>query len=335
MRSDLTAWMEDPNFLRDYLLGRLKDEKRDAVERRLLADDDYFELVEAMEGDLLADCASGALSPQDHARVMRTLASSPRGMARLTASRELAILSRERPIVHTRQSRQPIPFPAYLLPTPRLAGGIAAIAAMLVAVFGGVRLSQRTDIPGGGAAMAGNRTAGALHRLQVPDQVAQTPALPPLQAPPSPQIPQIAQTPKTPQTPAADTPREPHRPPVAVRELAPAVLELALTTLRSGEGVRPTLIVPAGTRRIEIKLPIQEGDDFPSYRASILDAADEPVWQQQDLVSHPAADEGAVVLVSLPADQLPAGTYRLELNGVRPDGTFEKLGKPLFDIRTP
>jgi hypothetical protein len=314
--------MEDPNFLRDYLLGGLTEEKRNAVERRLLADDDYFELVEAVEGDLLADCANGALSPGEHARVMRSLASSPRGMARLTASRELAILSRERPILPPR----PIPFPVNLWPMRRLAG-FAAMAAMLLAVFGSVRLSQHTAIPGGGAAMAGNRTAGALHRLQAPEQAAQTPALPPLQASRPPQIPQTAQTP---QTPAA----EPQRPPAAGRELAPAVLELALATVRSGGAPRPTLIVPPGTRRIEIQLPIQEGDDFPSYHATILDAGDEPVWQQ-DLVSHRAADAGAAVLVSLPAERLPAGTYRLELSGVGADGTLEAVGKPLFDVRAP
>jgi hypothetical protein len=318
--------MEDPNFLRDYLLGELTEEKVDAVERRLLADDDYFELVEAVEGDLLADCVNGALSPQEHARVVRGLASSPRGRARLTTSRELAILSRERPILPAK----PLPFPSYLVPTRTLVGRFAAMAAMLLVVVGGVLLSRHTAIPGGGAAMAGNRTAGALHRLQNPEQAAQTPALPPLQAPRSSQ---------TPQTPAAVPPRlpaaEPHQPPVSVRELAPAFLELALTTVRSGGAPRPTLIVPAGTRRIEIQLPIQEGDDFPSYRATILNAGDEPVWQQKDLLSHSAADEGTVVLMSLPADQLPAGTYRLELSGVSPDGTLETVGKPLFDIRTP
>jgi hypothetical protein len=182
--------------------------------------------------------------------------------------------------------------------------------------------------------MAGNRTAGALHRLQVPEQAAQTPALSPL---PAPRSSQALQTPAAvpPQPPAAGQAAEPHRPPVSVRELAPAFLELALTAVRSGGPPHPTLIVPAGTRRIEIQLPIQEGDDFPSYRATILNAGGEPVWQQKDLLSHSAADEGTVVLMSLPADQLPAGTYRLELSGVSPDGTLETVGKPLFDVRAP
>jgi len=285
MSTDLTVWMDDPVFLRSYLLNELTDEKRDAVEQRLLADDDFFELVEAVEGDLLVDCANGSLSPQEHARVMRGLASSPRGRARLTTSRELAIVTRERRIAPARL----IPFPAQLPPTRRPAVRFAAMAAMLVAVAGGVLLSRHTVIPGGGAAMAGNRTAGALHRLQAP---------------------------------------------AAMRDLAPAVLELALATVRSPEAQRPTLIVPAGTRSIEIRLPIEEGDDFPSYRATILDAGDETVWQT-DLVSHPAGDAGTVVLVSLPADRLPAGTYRLNLNGVSPDGELEALGKSPFDIRTP
>ena len=114
MSSELTVWMDDPTLLRNYHLGELTEDKVDAVERRLLADDDYFELVEAVEGDLLTDCANGALSPREHARVMRGLASSPRGRARLSASRELAILSQERPIL---QQAKPLPFPTALFPS--------------------------------------------------------------------------------------------------------------------------------------------------------------------------------------------------------------------------
>lgn len=333
MSSDMTAFMEDPDFLRKYLLGELAEEKVDAVERRLLADDGYFELVEAIEGELLADCARGSLSPRERERVMLGLASSPRGKTRLSNSRELVILTRERPIPQPK----PIPFPLPRKPAVRF----AAMAAMLLAVIGGFWLSRHTAIPGGGAAVTFNRTAGALHRLQSPERIAQAPT-PPLPAPPAPQPSQTAETPATaapqpvPQAvpPPADRVAEQHRPPAATRELTPAILELALTTFRSGGALRPTLIVPAGTRRIEIQLPIQEGDDFPTYRAMILDANDDPIWQG-DLVSHPAAGDGSVVAVGLPAAKLPAGTYRLELSGISPDGQLETVGKPLFDVRTP
>jgi hypothetical protein len=280
MSSDLRVWMEDHNLLRNYLLGELTEEKVDAVERRLLADDDYFELVEAVEGDLLADCASGALSPREHARVMRGLASTPRGRARLGASRELAILSRERPIL--RPQPKPIPFPLPRKPAVHF----AAMAAMLLAVIGGVWLSRHTVIPGGGAAVVANRTAGALHHLQSP-----------------------------------------------LPNLAPAVLELALSIPRSSVP-RATLTVPAGTQRIEIRLPLQEGDDFPSYRATIHDADNATVWQQSDLVAQ-TDDDGRVVVVGFPASQLPAGTYGLKLSGVGPDRMLELIGQRLFDVRTP
>jgi anti-sigma factor RsiW len=89
MRHDPT----DDELLRGYLLGDLPEEKAEGVERRLLAEDDLFELSEAVEADLLAACARGELSAEERERVLRRLSSSPSGRERLALARALNALA--------------------------------------------------------------------------------------------------------------------------------------------------------------------------------------------------------------------------------------------------
>lgn len=167
MSFDLTDSMEDPEILRSYLLGTLPEEDADEIERRLLADDAFFELAEAVEGDLLAALAQdtqdsqGALTPEERKTVLARLAASPRGRERLALAEGLTGLAS--------QPKKLIPFPA---PAKRPAFRFAAlgtIAAGLLAVCGGVWLSLHGTLPGGGAALeARNEAAGAARRLGRP-----------------------------------------------------------------------------------------------------------------------------------------------------------------------
>lgn len=83
----------DDELLRSYLLGELTEDEADALERRLLAEDDLFELSEAVEADLLADYAQGGLAPAERKRVQRRLASSRQGWERLALARSLSRLA--------------------------------------------------------------------------------------------------------------------------------------------------------------------------------------------------------------------------------------------------
>jgi len=87
----------DDELLRSYLLGELNGDEADALERRLLLEDDLFELSEAIEADLLAEYAQGGLAPAERERVQRRLASSPQGRERLLLARSLSRLAEEAP----------------------------------------------------------------------------------------------------------------------------------------------------------------------------------------------------------------------------------------------
>ncbi len=83
----------DDELLRSYLLGELPEEEADRLEQRLLAEDELFELSEAVEADLLAACARGELAPAERERVQQRLASSPRGRERLALAHALNTLA--------------------------------------------------------------------------------------------------------------------------------------------------------------------------------------------------------------------------------------------------
>ena len=65
------------------------EEEADRLEQRLLAEDELFELAEAVEADLLAAADRGELTPAERERVQQRLAASPRGRERLALARVL------------------------------------------------------------------------------------------------------------------------------------------------------------------------------------------------------------------------------------------------------
>jgi hypothetical protein len=89
MRHDAT----DDELLRSYLLGELPEEEAERLEQRLLAEDELFELSEAVEADLIAAYDRGELTEEERERVLWRLAASPSGRERLALARALNTLA--------------------------------------------------------------------------------------------------------------------------------------------------------------------------------------------------------------------------------------------------
>jgi hypothetical protein len=119
----------DDELLRSYLLAELPEEEADRLERRLLAEDELFELAEAVEADLLAACDRGELAPAERERVLQRLASSPRGRERLALARSLNTAARD-------PQGKVVPFQRRTPAPARLAWRWATLAASLLAVAG-------------------------------------------------------------------------------------------------------------------------------------------------------------------------------------------------------
>jgi uncharacterized membrane protein YccC len=292
-------------LLRSYLLGELDEAEADALEIRLLQDDALFELAEAVEEDLLAAWARGDLTVDAGQKVVRRLAASPRGRARLALAEGLTSQAQALP-------RAPLPFRPRVPRVEHPVFRFAAMAAGVLVTAGGVWLALQTAHPG---------NAPLANRL--PSPLPKTMPAPPSSPPPE-------------QTPSAQIAAKPSAKPAPRRPpLVAVVFELALSTTRSAEQHHPVMTIPAGTRQVEIQLPLDEGlgDSFKTYRAAVLDAASgAEVWSQESLTPR-AGKDGPLVVLSLPAAKLPEGLYQVDLRGHGEDGALELVGLPSFEVQ--
>jgi hypothetical protein len=205
----------DDELLRSYLLGELTEDEADAVEGRLLTEDELFELCEAIEADLLAEYAQGGLAPAERERVRQRLASSPQGQERLRLARSLNVLAKEKTAV--------LPFVRRTAPSRRPALRWAALAAGLLAAAGLAWLSLEQS-----------------HTTHQESQ--QRPA------------PVIAETPRAHEVPAPP-PAPAAPPVAPAPEPVKAVFQLALTSLRGSESVEKLRVpAKAGTVELQISV---------------------------------------------------------------------------------
>lgn len=156
-------------------------------------------------------------------------------------------------------------------------------------------------------------------------------------APPTPPTLQTLQTPPTPRTPptqntGGDRPRRVERPGDTRQARAGAGGEAAeaggpqvnlplftLAAVRGGEeaGREPVNRLPLLATTPSAVLDLELGAiDFPSYGAVLRDESGRAIWQARGL--HPDGRDSLVLL--FPTRMLPAGVYRLAIDGVKADG---------------
>jgi len=76
-----------PEKMRDYLLGRLGDPEREAIESRFFHDDEFYSALQETEADLLDDWARGKLPPAEAALAAQRFSPAKRTVARRLAPR--------------------------------------------------------------------------------------------------------------------------------------------------------------------------------------------------------------------------------------------------------
>jgi hypothetical protein len=275
----------DDELLRSYLLGELPEDEADRLERRLLTEDDLFELSEAVEADLLAEHAQGGLAPAERERVQRRLASSPQGRERLALARSLSKLAGQEPRAAV------LPF-AQRAAAPRrpVIHWVALAAGLFVAAgLGWLALERPVD------------------RQEIHDSPA----------------PAIVAVPRAQEV--AKEPRQPKPAPPVPPALAPvkAVFQLALTSLRGAESTGK-LRVPASTGTVELQIAVEGMDDLATFRLTVRNRKAETVKDWTGLKPKNLKGVRALV-VELPAELLPAGRYEIQAQGLAPGGEPEDL----------
>ncbi len=307
--------MRDDELLRLYLLGDLSEEETEAVERRLLQEDDLSELAEAVESEILEAYAKGELSPERRARVDRFLASSSSGRLRLAVLKGLATLAPMASIT----AEPTVPSKVLPFPRPDLSRPLhrfAAIAAMLaIAVASFLLIPIRPDLP---------------------DQTATVPASP--QPPPARRVP-VARPAPTLDKPGpvliaetiAETPQ-----PIPTPSPSPSVvvIQLALSVARDAGQEALAFAVPADQiARLQIQLR-ERDKNYSSYQVILKDGLDEETQHWESLQPTPVNGE-QILVVQVPAGQLQEGRYTATIQGITPEGDVANLAFPEFQVRQP
>lgn len=107
------------------------------------------------------------------------------------------------------------------------------------------------------------------------------------------------------------------------------VLTPGLSRGDAEEGNR--LTVPAGTGTVRLQLLLPE-NRHESYEASLVDAEGRTLINDRNLPKQLANGQPGVVL-EVAASLMPAGDYRVKLNGVNPDGNSESVASYSFRIQ--
>lgn len=309
--------MRDHELVRRFLLGELRETKTERVEKRLLEDDVFFDLCEAVEAELLEAAARGELAPAERDRVLKRLASSPQGRARLALARGLAELADGK--TRTEPLPAPLPFRRRAALTARPAVRWA-IAAGLLVLLGGTGTWVLFH-PGDGDRIVqqepAQKTTGGEHLKIIKHKKGGAPAsttpvedeTPPPPPPPRDRDRIVKQT-------------EPEKPAVDVK---PVIFELSLLTRRSGEELTQIekIQIPSGTEHIELHVDVTFADSS-SYDVVVM-RGDEEIFRESHLEPTSKDDRGPFLVFDLPASDLPAGRYRVDVYGKSADGNQERI----------
>ncbi len=279
----------DDELLRGYLLGELPEPEADRLEQRLLTDDDLFDLLEAIEAELLAAASRGELAPAERERVLRRLASSPEGRERLALARSLNAVADEK-------AASVVPFRPRAARSKPGVQWAALAAAGLIAAAGLFWFTQQTPQGGGSAPRAAYERPAPAHPVQ--------PVPPEETAPPVAAAPEAPEPSPTPDRLAGETGAAIQR-----SEPVKAVFQLALTSLR-GAGDTEVFHLPVNAGRAEIQVDLEGLEDSGPFHAKVRGLDRGTVWEKDGLQAK-RLDWGTALVLDIPADLLAPGRYEV------------------------
>jgi hypothetical protein len=96
-----------------------------------------------------------------------------------------------------------------------------------------------------------------------------------------------------------------------------------------GSDARPQFVMPPNATSARLRIGLERGDDYASYRVTLSTAQGQTVWTQDRL----RPNAGRVIQITIPASKLSAGQYELTLKGVTAVKQTEDVHYYYFDVR--
>jgi hypothetical protein len=311
--------------LRRYVLGGLEEEARAGLEQQLVTDPDVFETLGVVEDELIEEYLDGTGTDLDRGAFEREFLVSPQRQARLRLAKSL----------RKHASRGMAAAPAR--PQPVSAAGrwqpawLALAAALVVSLAGNVWLVSR---PGAPQAPTDSGTSARVPLIDIaatPPPVTTRPAMAALSPPPTPDDLSAALQRERDERLKAEG-RVAALEESLRRSRSSVSFVLAAGALRSA-GSAQRIVVPSDAMLVRLRLELP-GDDYPSYRAVLLNDAGEELWAASKLKAEPEPGKAFVVLTVTP-DRLPRGDYQVKLSGLTTAGDSEAAGSYPFQVSHP
>ncbi len=122
----------DQVLIRKYLLCAIGEEEREAVERRMLTDTEFFEQVELAEDDLVDDYADNTLSPDERKKFEASFLTTPEGRQQVNLA---FVLRKKAEIKKNAKIITPSPIPVSWW-NRALANNFVRVAALIIIALG-------------------------------------------------------------------------------------------------------------------------------------------------------------------------------------------------------
>jgi len=298
---------KDDAVLRKYLLGNLSIEEQEDIELWLMSEEDAYDLLEAVEDDLIDDSMAGRLTEHDLDAFNNHFLAAPERQRKLQFSRAF-----KRALA---AALQPAPTPSAwarfldaLRYRPALAYAGSALVIILVAgslwsLFTVGELQRELRSTTAQLADVGRDRDDLKRQLQQSQAATQT-----LET----QFRALeASIPPT---------RSPSAPVLLAVNLIPGIT-------RSSNDV-PKVMLSPNTSLVRFSLALLD-DNFPAYNVSLADADSREVWSQNKVAATDSRD-GKAVEITVPATVLSNGDYSFSLTGMPASGPPESIGRYYF-----
>ena len=314
--------LENDSMIKRYLLGELTQEGQQKIEERLLRDSDYFEHLQLCEDELVDEYVRGGLPPDEQRRFDNHFLSTPERHEKLRFARALrryvsAAVEAE-PATTAQRTRLQFLSASLRGRHPVMA---YSLAAALLLVLGGTVIFRNWQLQNQLAQIRSQQSAGLRSerelQRQLQDQRAGSMEL------------------------AKELQHERDQRAMLERNVSPSitsnpdqlapVISLVLTPgLLRGEETTKKALVPSGATLIRLELHFP-ANDYKSWRATLHNAEGAEL-SRQNLLKARSRGGGSIVVMELPADDIPGGDYYVKLSGTAGSVEFEDIGKYYFRV---
>jgi hypothetical protein len=307
-------------LIAQYLLGELPENEQIAIEDEAFSDPEVRSAVEAVEQDLIDEYVRGDLPASQRQRFESHFLASVERKKKLYFAQALIGVIGDKPKVAGPAVTEVSTRPGFwsFLTRPAVAYGLAAAAVVLL-LFGSWLGLQRSRLQSEVEQLRATRDTQKSNQQQLEGDLAkERERNEQLQA----ELNQVA----TANSNANVNPDQAGPP------KAPVSLALALLPgLSRSSNSTPQIAIGKDVATLRLKVGVDPADDFPLYGLQLRNGQGRTVLTLNKLRARTVSNSRTIV-VAVPANQLPVGTYEVALQGINDNGSSEALGFYYFRI---